>query len=176
MPWKKQIRSKRNDLRRKKDAENIRTVPIECRAVGHGFKEDSEEKDVKAVLEKTIKATGMKEVEFDMNDVKENLTKVAESLTKISDDNNARERKFDNFIKNLYIGLNERDKRMDEKIDRMERHTDAKIDQKLAGLDTRISAIERGPTGAGHRRFHDAQGRWGSHSNGLQSRSAWIQN
>ena len=40
-----------------------------------------------------------------MNDVKENLTKVAESLAKISDDNNARDRKLDDFIKDLYTGL-----------------------------------------------------------------------
>ena len=107
-------------------------------------------------LEQTIT-----KVKFDMNDVKENLTKVAESLTKISDDNNARDRKFDDFIKNLYTGLNERDKRTDEKIDRMERQIDAKIEEKLAGLDTRIRAIERGPTGAAYRRLDNAQGRLG---------------
>ena len=84
----------------------------------------------------------MTTVKFNMNEVKENLTKVAESLTKISDDNNARDWKFDEFIKNFYTGLNERDKRTDEKIDIMERQIDAKIDEKLAGLDTRFSAIE----------------------------------
>ena len=40
------------------------TVPIECKAVAHGFKDDSQEKDVKAVVEKSIKATGMKDVEY----------------------------------------------------------------------------------------------------------------
>ena len=44
--------------------ENPRTVPIECKAVAYGFREDSQEKDVKAVVEKTIKATGMKGVEY----------------------------------------------------------------------------------------------------------------
>ena len=77
----------------------------------------------------------MTKVKFDMNEVKENLTKVAESLTKISEDNDARDRKFDEFFKNLNTGLNERDKRTDEEIDRMERHIDAKMDVKLAGLD-----------------------------------------
>ena len=44
--------------------ENPRTVPIECKAVAHGFKEDSEVKDMKAVIEKTIKVAGMEEVEY----------------------------------------------------------------------------------------------------------------
>ena len=96
-----------------------------------------------------------------MNDVKENLTKVAEALTKISDDNDARERKFDDFIKNLNTGLNERDKRTDEKIGRMESQIDAKIEEKFAGLETRISAIEKGTTEAGCRRLDNAQGRSG---------------
>ena len=100
-------------------------------------------------------------VKFDLNDVKENLTKVAEALTKISDDNDARDRKFDDFIKNLNTGFNERDKRTDEKIERMESQIDAKIEEKLAGLDTRIVAIERGTTGVGYRRLDNAQGRSG---------------
>ena len=100
-------------------------------------------------------------VKWDMNDVKENLTKVAAALTKISDDNDARERKFDDFIKNLNTGLNERDKRTDEKIERMERQIDAKIQENLAGLDTRISAIERGTTGVGYTRLDNAHGRSG---------------
>ena len=103
----------------------------------------------------------MTKVKWDMNDVKENLTKVAEALTKISDDNDARDRKFDDFIKNLNTGLNERDKRTDEKIERMESQIDAKIKEKLAFLYTRISAIERGTTGVGCRRFDNAQGRSG---------------
>ena len=103
----------------------------------------------------------MTKVKFDMNEVKENLTKVAESLTKISDDNNARDRKLDDFLKNLNTGLHERDKRTDDKIERMERQIDPKIEEKFPGLDTRISAIERNTTSVGHRRLGDTQGRWG---------------
>ena len=76
---------------------------------------------------------------------------------KISEGNDARDRKLDDIIKNLNTGLNERDKRTDENIDRMERHIDAKMDEKLAGLDTRISTIERNTTSVGHRRL----GGWG---------------
>ena len=98
-------------------------------------------------------------VQFDMNDVKENLNKVAEALTKISDDINARDRRFDDFIRKLNIGLHERDKKTDEKIERMEKQMDAKIEEKFAGLDTRVSAIERGTTEAGCRRLDNAQGK-----------------
>ena len=42
--------------------DNPRTVPVECKAVAHGFKVDSEEKDVRIVIEESIKATGMKDV------------------------------------------------------------------------------------------------------------------
>ena len=41
-----------------------RTVPIENKAVATGFKEGSEEKDVKAAIEQTIRVTEMKEVEY----------------------------------------------------------------------------------------------------------------
>ena len=44
--------------------ENPQTVPIEYKAVVHGFKEDSKEEEVKAVVEKSIKAMGMKDVEY----------------------------------------------------------------------------------------------------------------
>ena len=117
----------------------------------------------------------MTKVKWDMDEVKENLTKVADSLTTISEDNDAMDRKLDDFIKNLYTGLNERDKKTDEKIDRMERHIDAKMDEKLAGLDTRINC---------NRKEYDecwTQTPWrcarqmGSHSNGLQSSSPRIQ-
>ena len=44
--------------------ENPKAVPIERKAVLHGFKEDSREEDVKAVVENSIKATEMKDVEY----------------------------------------------------------------------------------------------------------------
>ena len=63
----------------------------------------------------------MTKVHFDMNHGKENLNKVAEALTKISDDDNMRDWKFDDFIKNLNFGLHERDMKTDEKIESLER-------------------------------------------------------
>ena len=100
-------------------------------------------------------------VNWDMNEVKGNLTKVTESLMKISEGNEARDRKLDDFIKSLSTGLNERDKRTDERIQRMVMHIDAKMDERLADLDTRISAIERNTMSVGHRSLCDAQARWG---------------
>ena len=42
----------------------------------------------------------------------------------------------------------------------MERHIDAKMDEKLADLDTRISTIERSTMGVGHRSLGETQSRW----------------
>ena len=44
--------------------DNPRTVPVEYKAVAHGFKVDSEEKDVRTVIEESVKATGMKEITY----------------------------------------------------------------------------------------------------------------
>ena len=44
--------------------ERSRKVPIEHKAVATGFKEDSDEKEVKAMIEETIKVVGMKEEKY----------------------------------------------------------------------------------------------------------------
>ena len=44
--------------------EKHRGAPIENKAVATGFKEDSEEKNVKAVIEESTRVTGVKEVEY----------------------------------------------------------------------------------------------------------------
>ena len=123
--------------------------------MSEAMRELKERSDDMSELEQSIT-----KVQSDMNDDTENLNKVAEALTKVSDDNNVRDRKFDDFIKNLNTGLHERDKKTDEKIERMERQIDAKIEEKFAGLDTRISAIERGTTEARCRRLDNAQGKY----------------
>ena len=41
--------------------DKTRNIPIECKAVLHGFNAESEEKEVKSVIEDSIKATGLKE-------------------------------------------------------------------------------------------------------------------
>ena len=103
-------------------------------------------------------------VQWDMGEVKGNLTRVTASLVKISEGNEARDRKLDEFIKNLSTGLAERDKKRTKRIERMERHIEEKMDEKLADFDTRISTristIERNAMGAGHRSLGDPQGRW----------------
>ena len=85
----------------------------------------------------------MTKIQLTKNDVKENLNKVAEALTKISDDNNTRDRKFEDLIKSINTGLHERDMKTDKKIERLERQIVSKIEEKFAGLETRISAIEK---------------------------------
>ena len=57
-------RSETKTCRGEGTKDNPRTVPVECKAVAHGFKVDSEEKDVRIVIEESIKATGMKDVTF----------------------------------------------------------------------------------------------------------------
>ena len=44
--------------------ERSRNVPFEHKAVATGFKVDSDEKEVKAMIEETIRVTGVKEVEY----------------------------------------------------------------------------------------------------------------
>ena len=41
--------------------DKARNIPIECKAVLHGFKAESKEEEVKSVIEDSMKATGMKE-------------------------------------------------------------------------------------------------------------------
>ena len=70
--------------------------------------------------------------------LKKNLNKDAEALKKKSADNNTRDRKFDELIKSINTGLHE---------------------EKFVGLETRISAMEKGTTEAGCRRLDNAQGK-----------------
>ena len=63
MLWRKTDREQTKIPAVKKVRKNPQTVPIEGKAVAHGLKDDSEEKDVKIVVEKSIIATGMKDVE-----------------------------------------------------------------------------------------------------------------
>ena len=89
------------------------------------------------------------------------LKKIWTKLLKRSRRCPTRYRKFDDFIKSINTGLHERDKKTDEKIERLEGQINTKIDEKFAGLETRIGAIERGTTEAGCRRLDNAQGKSG---------------
>ena len=44
--------------------ERSRNVPIEHKAVATGFKVDSDEKEVKAMIEETVRAVGIKDMEY----------------------------------------------------------------------------------------------------------------
>ena len=90
-------------------------------------------------------------MQWEMGEVKGALTRVNDSLVKMTEGNEERDRKLDEFIKSLSTGLAEREKRTEERIEKMEKRIDAKMEEKLADLDTRISSIERSALGAGHR-------------------------
>ena len=49
-----------------------------------------------------------------MND---HLNKVADAITKMNEDNNARDRKFEELMKGFSTGLQEQDKKMDKKFE-----------------------------------------------------------
>ena len=60
-------------------------------------------------------------VKLDMENLNDNLSKVAEAITKMTEDNNARDRKFEELIKGFITGLQERDRKMDKKFEGMEK-------------------------------------------------------
>ena len=65
MLWKRTNQEQtKKTCREENTKENPRTVHFEYKAVVHGFKDDSKEEDVKAAVENSIKATGMKDVEY----------------------------------------------------------------------------------------------------------------
>ena len=99
----------------------------------------------------------MTTVQLEMKEVKVNMNKVAEALSKISDDNNTRDRKFEELIKRINEGLHERDLKTDKKIEGLEKHIDAKIEGRFAGLETRISAMEKDTMESRYRRGDSSQ-------------------
>ena len=89
------------------------------------------------------------------------LSKVADAITRISDDNKSRDQRFEKLIKSFSAGLKERDANVDKKIEGMEKKIEIKIEEKFAGLETRISALERGAPGEGYKFSDIARGRPG---------------
>ena len=57
----------------------------------------------------------MTNLKLDMKDVKEHMNKVTEALSKISDDNNTRDRRFEELIQSINNGLQDRDMKTDKK-------------------------------------------------------------
>ena len=100
-------------------------------------------------------------VKLDMENMNDNLRKVAEAITRMSEDNNTRDRKFEELIKGFSAGLQERDTKVDKKIEGMEKKIGIKIEEKFTGLETRISAVEKGAKGEGYRFSDTAQRRPG---------------
>ena len=99
-----------------------------------------------------------------MEDMNDNLSKVAEAITKMTEDNNARDRNFEELIKGFSTGLQEWDRKMDKKFEGLEKKIERKIEEKVAGLETRISAMEKSAMGEVSKFYDIAQGRLGYHA------------
>ena len=78
------------------------------------MKELKERTDDMSELERT-----MTNVQLDMKDVKEHMSKVNEALSKISEDNNTRDRRFEELIQSINNGLKDRDMKTDKKIEKL---------------------------------------------------------
>ena len=52
------------------------------------------------------------------------------AITKMNEDNNARDRKFEELLKGFSTGLQERDRKMDKKFEGMEKKIEIKIKEK----------------------------------------------
>ena len=74
------------------------------------MKELKERTDDMSEFERT-----MTNIKLDMKDVKEHMNKVTEALSKISDDNNTRDRRFEELIQSINNGLQDRDMKTDKK-------------------------------------------------------------
>ena len=99
----------------------------------------------------------MTTVQFEMKDVKENMNEVTKAISKMSDENRARDRKFEKLINKICEGLYERDLKTDQKLEGLEKRIDTKIEEKFAGLETRICAMEKDATMSKERRGDSAQ-------------------
>ena len=112
---------------------------------------------MKQLKERTDDVSGVEqsltEVKLDMENMNDNLSKVAEAIAKMTDDNNTRDRKFEELIKGFSTGLQERDKKVDKRIEGMEKKIEIKIEEKFVGLEIRISVIEKGVMGEGYKFF-----------------------
>ena len=85
------------------------------------MKELKERSDDMSEFERT-----MTNVQLEMKDVKEHMSKVNEAPSKISDDNNTRDRRFEELIQSINNGLKDRVMKTDEKIESSERKIDTK--------------------------------------------------
>ena len=89
------------------------------------------------------------------------MIKFGESGHPFFDDNKSRDQRFEELIKSFSAGLKERDANVDKRIEGMEGKIEIKIEEKFAGLETRISAIERGAPGEGYNLSDITRGRPG---------------
>ena len=64
---KRKYRVKWKDLGRKRNKRKAKICSERKQGRGHRIQKDSEEKDVRAVMEETIRVTGMKEVEYSID-------------------------------------------------------------------------------------------------------------
>ena len=78
-------------------------------------------------------------------EVERKLDRATSSLVQLDEGNEARDKKLDGLLSRFSVGLAERDRKTEEKIDNMERSLIEKMNEKFSDFGMRISSIERVP-------------------------------
>ena len=84
--------------------------------------------------------TGMK---FEMAEVKVNMNKMSDAISKIVDESQIRDQKFEELFNRINEDIRTRDTRTEARIAGIEKHIDAKIEEKFTDLEARMSAVEK---------------------------------
>ena len=85
----------------------------------------------------------MTDMKFEMEGVKVNMNKMSQAFTKIVNESQRRKKKIERINKDIRT----RDKKTEARIEGIEKHIDAKIDEKFSDLETRMSAVEKNMSG-----------------------------
>ena len=89
----------------------------------------------------------MTEMKFEVEGVRVNMNKMSEACTKIVDESQSRDTKFEELFLRVNDDIRTRDKRTEARIDGIEKHIDAKIDEKFSDLEAEMSAVEKNKSG-----------------------------
>ena len=88
-------------------------------------------------FEKTM--TGMK---FEMTEVKIKMNKMPDALSKTVDESQKRDQRFEELVESINEDIRVREQKTEAKIAGIEKHIDAKIEEKFTDLEERIRAVE----------------------------------
>ena len=97
----------------------------------------------------------MTEMKFEMEEVRINMKKMSEAFTKIVDESQSRVKKFEELFLRINDDIRARDKRTEARFDGVQKHIDAKIDEKFSDLEARMSAMEKNKPGTIERSCRD---------------------